>query len=177
MGGAYCIRTQFIFNRYNKVMTFLEQYISWAASGMSLCGQFQSTSNRQNQLFGEFHLIDSTRNQLFGQLIPFDRQHSKYFSKRNAYSCIKRPNGLLWNLWNWVSATISHILITWCSSVVVAISKWIFENILVIMRRASEASLFFLGFPRKKRTLHNEARPRKRSDRGRFLPLGKKASS
>ena len=44
---------------------------------------------------------------------------------------------------------------------------------LMYLSTSNEAVFAF----RAKKPLHNEARPRKRSDRGRFLHFGKKASS
>ena len=78
-------------NRY-KVVTVLEQLISWAASEITCADNSYQvlTSNSRNQLFGQFHLIDGTRSQLFVQFhlyrqlpksivytIPAIRQHSK----------------------------------------------------------------------------------------------------
>ena len=51
-----------------------------------------------------------------------------------------------------------------------------FFSFLMRQGRENEATeaVFYL---QAKKPLHNEARPRERSDRGRFLPIGKKASS
>ena len=71
-------------------------------------------------------------------------------------------------------AVAGRLWISWCFGLGGFLSD--FFSFLMRQGRENEATeaVFYL---QAKKPLHNEARPRERSDRGRFLPLGKKTSS